>query len=152
MAQAHTRDGGLRSECTTTGIDALVEVHTADELALASELAASLIVVTERDRATGQLVPGQAAALAPALPPDSLCFACGGIGRLDQVRTLRRVGYDGVVLGRVLGDSRGEQLLAAIGAEDDRDEVPATAPAVVGRGGAGDASFGFEGAIDGFEP
>ena len=48
----------------------------------------------QRDRATGRLVRGHASALAPALPPDATCLACGGIQRIDQVRALRRAGYD----------------------------------------------------------
>lgn len=112
---------------------------------MATECGASLILVNERDRATGELVNGQAVGIAALLPPDVTCLACGGISRLDQVRararlpraplpipcassrhassrqvrTLRRAGYDGFVLGRsLLGDPRdAEALMAAIAAE-----------------------------------
>ena len=43
---------------------------------------------------TGQLQPCPRSLL--------LLLACGGITRLDQVRTLRKAGYDGFVLGRAL--------------------------------------------------
>ena len=76
------------------GCEALVEVHTRDEIQLAEECGAALFLVNERDRATGRLVRGHASALAPALPPDATCLACGGIQRIDQVRALRRAGYD----------------------------------------------------------
>ena len=92
----------LLDTCTLLGVEAVVEVHTPDELTVASECGASLILVNERDRATGELVVGQAAAMAPLLPPDCQCLAGGGISRIDQVRTLRRAGYDGFVLGRAL--------------------------------------------------
>ncbi|KAL1511722.1 hypothetical protein AB1Y20_005010 [Prymnesium parvum] len=105
----------LLDTCTLVGVEALVEVHTPEELCVATELGASLVLVTERDRATGQLVSGQAAALAPAIPPDVVCLACGDIRRLDQVRTLRRAGFDGVVIGRMFGSLEGplfaEQLM-----------------------------------------
>ena len=92
----------LLDTCTLLGVEALVEVHTPDEITVASECGAGILLVNERDRATGELVVGQAAAIAPLLPPDAQCLACGGITRLDQVRTLRKAGYDGFVLGRAL--------------------------------------------------
>ena len=54
-----------------------------------------------------------------ALPPDATCLACGGIQRIDQVRALRRAGYDGVVLGRVLAGPDGDALLAQIAADSE---------------------------------
>ena len=62
---------------------------------------------------------GHASAIAPALPPDATCLACGGILRIDQVRALRRAGYDGVVLGRVLAGPDGDALLAQIAADSE---------------------------------
>ena len=81
--------------------------------------------MNERDRATGQLVAGQAVGMAPWLPPDAMCLACGGIERLDQVRTLRRAGYDGFVIGRgVLSSERsGDTLLRAIADEKPMQRV-----------------------------
>ena len=66
-----------------------------------------------------QQLPGQAAAIAPLLPPDAQCLACGGIARIDQVRTLRRAGYDGIVLGRALAaePKAVQALMGAIRAE-----------------------------------
>ena len=107
----------LLDACTLMGVEALVEVHTADELRLATECGASLLLVNQRDRATGRLVPGHAASLAPALPPDAIRIAGGGVARVDQVRTLRRAGYDGVVLGRALATFGGPELLAQLGKE-----------------------------------
>ena len=107
----------LLDACTLMGVEALVEVHTADELRLATECGASLLLVNQRDRATGRLVPGHAASLAPALPPDAIRIAGGGVARVDQVRTLRRAGYDGVVLGRALATFGGPELLSQLGKE-----------------------------------
>lgn len=109
----------LLDTCTLLGLEALVEVHTPQELEVAAECGAGLILVNERDRATGELVVGQAASIAPLLPPDATCLATGGLARIDQVRTLRRAGYDGFVLGRSLcGDPRdAEALMKAIADE-----------------------------------
>ena len=87
---------------------------------LTVNLSFSLVAfVNERDRATGELIVGQAASVAPLLPPDAQCLACGGLTRLDQVRTLRNAGYDGFVIGRaLLGDPRdAEALMRAISDE-----------------------------------
>ena len=102
--------------------------------------AQGLLLVNERDRATGELVIGQAAGMAPLLPPDATCLACGGIKRVDQVRTLRRAGYDGVVLGRSLaGDPRDvEALLVDLAAEPSLQRwaepvsVPKRSPGSIG--------------------
>ena len=109
----------LLDTCTLLGVEAIVEVHTPDEVRVASECAAPLLLVNERDRATGKLIVGQAASIAPLLPPDTTCLACGGITRIDQIRTLRRAGYDGFVIGRAFaGDPRSaEALIKMIGEE-----------------------------------
>ena len=109
----------LLDTCTLLGLETIVEVHTPEEVTVASESGAGILLVNERDRATGQLVTGQAAGLAPLLPPDVMCLACGGISRVEHVRALRRAGYDGFVIGRaLLGDPRtADKLMSAIEAE-----------------------------------
>lgn len=100
-------------------------MHTPDELAVAIGCVAPIVLVNQRDRATGKVIAGQAAAMAPLLPQDATCLACGGISRLDQVRTLRRAGYDGIVLGRaLLGDrNNANALMAAITDEKPTSRV-----------------------------
>jgi len=112
----------LLDTCTLLGLEAIVEVHTADEIAVAAGCNAGILLVNERDRASGELIVGQAASVAPLMPPDTVCLACGGISRIDQVRTLRQAGYDGFVIGRALaGDPRStEALMSAIAAEPPR--------------------------------
>jgi indole-3-glycerol phosphate synthase len=135
----------LMDTCTLLGLEALVEVHTPQEVEVATELGAMMLLVNERDRATGQLVLGQAAGMAAMLPPDATCLACGGISRLDQVRTLRRAGYDGFVIGRaLLGDPRdAEALMTAIAREPEEQrwteivEVPTKSREVQPPGGVG---------------
>lgn len=104
----------LLDTCTLLGLEALVEVHTPDELRVADECAASILLVNERDRATGELVPGQAAAMAGLLPEDSICLACGGLTTVEQLRELRAAGYDGFVLGRAWADGSAEGMLAQL--------------------------------------
>ena len=52
----------LLDTCTLLGLEALVEVHTPDEVAVAAGCGAGILIVNERDRATGQLILGQASA------------------------------------------------------------------------------------------
>jgi len=108
----------LLDTCTLLGVEALVEVHTTEEIELAAECGASLFLVTERDRERGVLVPGQACAVAPALPGDAISLACGGISTMQQVRELRGAGYDGVVLGRALAAAGAKALMDDIRAEE----------------------------------
>ena len=75
-------------------------------------------------------MPGHAASLAPALPPDAIRIAGGGVARVDQVRTLRRAGYDGVVLGRALATLGGPELLSRLGKEAPMGSARADAFAV----------------------
>ena len=53
----------LLDTCTLLGLEAIVEVHTPDEVRLAAECGAGILLVNERDRATGERVLGQAAGL-----------------------------------------------------------------------------------------
>lgn len=114
----------LLDTCTLLGLEAIVEVHTRDEIDLAVQEHAPILLVNERDRATGELYYGNACALAPAMPPETTVLACGGIERIDHVRKLRAAGYDGVVLGRVLASPRADELLAQIAADDEQHEGP----------------------------
>lgn len=112
----------LLDTCTLLGLEAIVEVHTRDEIELAVQEHAPILLVNERDRATGQLYYGNACALAAAMPPETTMLACGGIERIDHVRKLRAAGYDGVVLGRALAGSRADELLAQIAADSEQRE------------------------------
>ena len=93
------------------------------QVRLASDCGASLFLVNERDRATGELVPGQACALAPLLPPDAICLATGGVSTIEQVRDLRKAGYDGIVLGRAYPGTQGRELLREIGEEELQQRI-----------------------------
>ena len=95
----------------TTGIEGLYGPGVAQPAAVA--LLRLCVRLAHRDGLLDVVLPS----LAPALPPDAIRIAGGGVARVDQVRTLRRAGYDGVVLGRALATFGGPELLSQLGKE-----------------------------------
>ncbi len=86
------------------GTEALVEVHTPNELELALSLGATMFLVNMWDRAAGVLYPDQARGLIALMPINAVAVAAGGIRSMQQVLELGHMGYNGVVVGRHLQD------------------------------------------------
>jgi indole-3-glycerol phosphate synthase len=94
----------LLDACTIMGTEALVEVHTINELEFALNKGATTFLVNMWDRTTGKLFSEQARGVASMLPINSLAIAAGNINDMEQVAELGFYGYDGVVLGRGILD------------------------------------------------
>ena len=93
----------LLDACTVAGVEGCVEVHTPNEVQFALEAGATLLICSDRDRATGVLHRHQCLGLKGLIPPNIVALAAGGLGEsLADVRALAAAGFDGVVLGRVL--------------------------------------------------
>jgi indole-3-glycerol phosphate synthase len=90
----------LLDACTIMGTEAVVEVHTPNELDFALSRGATIFLVNMWDRMTGQLFPDQAKGLASMLPMNAVSIAAGNICSLEHARELGYFGYDSVVLGR----------------------------------------------------
>ena len=90
----------LLDACTIMGTEAVVEVHTPNELEFALSRGATIFLVNMWDRATGELFPDQAKGLANMMPMNSISIAAGNILTLDQALELGFYGYDSIVLGR----------------------------------------------------
>jgi indole-3-glycerol phosphate synthase len=84
------------------GLDALVEVHDADELDRALAVGATLIGVNQRDLATFSVDRELAAKLRPLMPDDAVTVAESGVRDADDARALRAAGYDAVLVGETL--------------------------------------------------
>jgi len=111
--------------CTVIGIEALVEVHTKNEIEAALETVAQNLLVTNYDRVSGQYFDDQAERLAGMFPGSGpiVALACGGIESPDQVRKLLCDGYDGVVVGRaIMGNAKAPEFIKAV---RDRALLPA---------------------------
>ena len=90
----------LLDACTIMGTEAIVEVHTPNELEFALSRGATIFLVNMWDRVTGKHFPDQAKGLANMMPMNSVSVAAGNILTLDQGLELGYYGYDSIVLGR----------------------------------------------------
>ena len=81
------------------GLDALVEVHDAEELRRALAAEARLIGINNRDLNTFEVDPGLALRLRPSIPRDVTVVAESGIATADDVRRLSDAGIDAALIG-----------------------------------------------------
>src|SRR2546429_9100831 len=84
------------------GMDALVEVHTAEELDRAVEAGAQVIGVNNRDLSTFEVSLETSVQLASAAPKDTVLISESGIGSADDIQRLRGLGYRGFLIGETL--------------------------------------------------
>jgi indole-3-glycerol phosphate synthase len=83
-------------------MDALVEVHTADELRQACASGARLIGVNNRNLHTFEVSLDVSVELARAMPPDVLRISESGLRTRDDLDRLRALGYHGFLIGESL--------------------------------------------------
>lgn len=113
------------NQCSIMGLEAIVEVHTPNEVEAAIEMLVTYFLVTNFDRITGEYHPGQAEMLAGMFPGTGplITIATGGIESPEDARRLLRAGYDGVVVGKaVMGSSMAPDFVAMV---RDRALLPA---------------------------
>lgn len=111
--------------CTVVGIEAIVEVHTKNEVEAALQAMAQNLLVTNFDRISGTYYTQQAERLVSLFPGSGpiVALACGGIESPEQIRALLCAGYDGVVVGKaIMGNARAPSLIKAV---RDRPLLPA---------------------------
>ena len=101
----------LRLTEAELGMDALVEVHTREEMNRAVANGAKLIGVNNRDLRTFQVSTETSLELACHAPPDSILVSESGLFPSD-VRRLQAVGYKGFLVGERLmrGDDPAREL------------------------------------------
>ena len=94
------------------GMDALVEVHTAEEMKRAAASGAKLIGVNNRDLQTFTVSLETSVQLAPIAPKGSVLISESGIESAGDIRRLRSVGYRAFLIGESLmrADDPGEVL------------------------------------------
>jgi len=106
--------GVLLGECHHCGLDALVEVHDADDLERACSVGATLIGVNNRDLRTLTVDLGVSEALGPLIGQRVLFVSESGIGSPAQARRARKAGAQAVLVGEALVGAPREHLASTI--------------------------------------
>ncbi len=94
------------------GMDALIEVHNAEEMRRAIDCRATLIGVNNRNLATFEVSLETSIELAALAPADSMLITESGIETVADIERLRAAGYRGFLIGETLmkAESPGELL------------------------------------------
>ena len=83
-------------------MDALVEVHTANEMGIAAALDADIIGINNRDLLSLEVSLDVSRALINNRPPDTLIVAESGLSSPKEIEELRRMGFNGFLIGEAL--------------------------------------------------
>ncbi len=92
----------LMNSATSMGIEVVVECHTELERDYAIENGATILYLTNHDRAADRIVPGTAEKLAEEIPNWVLTIGGGGIEVATQCWSLLDAGFNAVALGKSL--------------------------------------------------
>lgn len=101
-ALSPARLGDLLASAVGWGLDALVEVHSRAELALALDSGARLVGVNSRDLDTFRIDTPGAWEIVSAVPPDVLTVAESGMASKADVEAAAAAGADAVLVGTAL--------------------------------------------------
>mgnify|MGYP001224284804 CR=1 FL=1 len=84
------------------GIDALVEVHTLEELERVKKIGARIIGVNNRDLKTFKVSLDVSRELIKHAPKDALIITESGLSTKDEILELRELGFSGFLIGETL--------------------------------------------------
>jgi len=84
------------------GMDAIVEVHTAEEIEIAAQVDAPIVGVNNRDLKTFDVTLDISRRLINHRPKNALMIAESGISSREQIRELKDLGFDGFLVGESL--------------------------------------------------
>jgi indole-3-glycerol phosphate synthase len=84
------------------GLDALVEVHTLEELERVKKIGARIIGVNNRDLQSFKVSLDVSRELIKHAPPDALMITESGISTSDEISELRELGFAGFLIGETL--------------------------------------------------
>lgn len=96
----------LLDAATAMGIEAVVECHTELERDYALENGATIVFLTNFDRTRNRLIPGTAERLVQDTPPWVMKLGGGGLRTAGDCWDCLDAGFNGVVLGRTLLQTR----------------------------------------------
>jgi indole-3-glycerol phosphate synthase len=92
----------LHDHATRYGLDALVEVHDARELAIALDAGARLVGVNNRNLRTLDVDGHASERLIAEMPPDVIAVSESGLRSADDLHRLRALGYRAFLIGEAL--------------------------------------------------
>jgi indole-3-glycerol phosphate synthase len=92
----------FHSLATTIGLEVLVEIHDEAELDVALRAEASIVGVNQRDLVTFEVDHQRAVRMAGLIPGEVVRVAESGVRNRDDASSLRRAGYDAVLVGESL--------------------------------------------------
>ena len=84
------------------GMDAIVEVHTADELTMARRAGAKIIGINNRDLQTFRVDLATTGQLAAMVPPETIIVSESGIHTAADVQRVHDSGADAILVGEAL--------------------------------------------------
>ena len=107
----------LSRRAAELGLDVLVEVHDADELARAGEAGAAIVGVNNRNLRTLEVTVGASEDLIARLPAGALAVSESGLRSHEDLARLANLGYRAFLVGERLVTERnpGQALAALIG-------------------------------------
>jgi indole-3-glycerol phosphate synthase len=94
------------------GLDALVEVHTKEEMKRAADCGAQIIGINNRDLTTFEVSLSTSETLVGYAPEKALLVSESGLRTGNELRRLRALGFDGFLIGETLlqSDNPGDAL------------------------------------------
>lgn len=84
------------------GLDALVEIHTLDELKTALDVGAKILGVNNRNLHTFEVSLDVSRQLIKHVPKDILTISESGISRREEILELKELGFSGFLIGETL--------------------------------------------------
>ncbi len=101
-ALSDTQLTSLLTTAAEANLEVLVEIHDGPELERALAAGARIVGVNNRNLKTLEVDLATSESLAPRIPEDVVAVAESGIKTPDDVRRLRRAGFDGFLIGEHL--------------------------------------------------
>jgi len=89
----------LRSQARSLGVDVLVEVHDADELAIAADAGANVIGVNNRNLRTLEVDVKASEKLIARMPKDAVAVSESGLRTAEDLIRLHDLGYEAFLVG-----------------------------------------------------
>ncbi|MEO6050423.1 MAG: indole-3-glycerol phosphate synthase TrpC [Pyrinomonadaceae bacterium] len=84
------------------GMDTLVEVHTSEDLAVATEIGANIIGVNNRDLRSLEVSLDVSRRLIAGRPANTLMISESGLSTQDEIEELKGLGFNGFLIGETL--------------------------------------------------